>query len=180
MRNFILYWLDTYATFTPAPALAPRTADAHTPSQPGMDSNGFGIAITARMDSNGFGIVSPPGWIRMDSASYHRQDGFEWIRMDSASHLPAPALAPALARARAGSRRPFIVLVLKAVSPPGWIRMDSASYHRHQKSIRLVDTFLHSRDRYKNARVRARPLWMSPRNTGFEDFFNTRLWAAFK
>ena len=33
----------------------------------------------------------------------------------------------ALARARAGSRRPFIVLVLKAVSQPGWIRMDSAS-----------------------------------------------------
>ena len=32
-----------------------------------------------------------------------------------------------LARARAGSRRPFIVLVLKAVSQPGWIRMDSAS-----------------------------------------------------
>ena len=29
--------------------------------------------------------------------------------------------------ARAGSRRPFIVLVLKAVSQPGWIRMDSAS-----------------------------------------------------
>ena len=36
----------------------------------------------------------------------------------------------ALARARAGSRRPFIVLVLKAVSQPGWIRMDSAALQR--------------------------------------------------
>ena len=72
MRNFILYWLDTYATFT-------RFTTC-------------GQGATPRCD-----------------AEVRRK-----VRRQ-------------LARARAGSRRPFIVLVLKAVSQPGWIRMDSAS-----------------------------------------------------
>ena len=43
------------------------------------------------------------------------------MRPSRASRLVAKVRRQ-LARARAGSRRPFIVLVLKAVSQPGWIR----------------------------------------------------------